>query len=146
MRGTMMEKSALAGEGGGYTPTHFQPITITYKVAVSAPVERADTVHSLYFISTLHLLCGMDYSAASNDPFQLQVNNICTQLTSKLNHLWHGSALGYSCWHYGDSWGKGVGTKLDENKKISASSSDFLLRLHVFRILRLWRSDGKLAI
>jgi hypothetical protein len=34
----MMEKSALAGEGGGgCTPTPFQPINITYKVAVYAP-------------------------------------------------------------------------------------------------------------
>jgi hypothetical protein len=34
-----MEKSALAGEGGGYLPTPFQPITITYKVEVYAPAE-----------------------------------------------------------------------------------------------------------
>jgi hypothetical protein len=38
----MMEKSALAGEGGGCTPTPFQPITITYKVY--APAEWADTL------------------------------------------------------------------------------------------------------
>jgi hypothetical protein len=30
----MMKKSALAGESGRCTPTPFQPITITYKVAV----------------------------------------------------------------------------------------------------------------
>ncbi len=30
----MMEKWALAGEGGGWTPILFQPITITYEVAV----------------------------------------------------------------------------------------------------------------
>jgi hypothetical protein len=30
----MMEKSSLAGEGGGCTPTSFQPNNITYKVAV----------------------------------------------------------------------------------------------------------------
>jgi hypothetical protein len=41
----MMEKSALAGEGGGCTPTPFQPITITYKVAVYAPAERANTLN-----------------------------------------------------------------------------------------------------
>ncbi len=35
----MIEKSALAGEGGGCTP-----ITITYKVAVYAPVEWAETL------------------------------------------------------------------------------------------------------
>ncbi len=40
----MMEKSALAGEGGGCTPTPFQPITITFKVAVYSPTERADTL------------------------------------------------------------------------------------------------------
>ncbi len=38
----MMEKSALAGEGGGCTPTPFHSVTITYKVAVYAPAERAD--------------------------------------------------------------------------------------------------------
>jgi len=36
----------------GYTLNPFQPITITYKVAVYAPAERADT-HSLCFISTV---------------------------------------------------------------------------------------------
>jgi hypothetical protein len=40
----MMEKIAHAGEGGGSTPTPFQPITITYNVAVYAPAERADTL------------------------------------------------------------------------------------------------------
>ncbi len=40
----MIEKSALAGEGGGCTATPFQPITITYKVAVYAPAERTDTL------------------------------------------------------------------------------------------------------
>jgi hypothetical protein len=36
----MMEKSALAGEGGGCTPTPFQPITY----CSVAPAERADTL------------------------------------------------------------------------------------------------------
>jgi hypothetical protein len=53
----MMEKSALAGEGGGCTPTPgpFHSITIKYKVAVYTPAERADTlpVFSLYPICTL---------------------------------------------------------------------------------------------
>ena len=40
----MMEKSALAGEGGVFTPTPFHSITIRYKVAVYAPPERADTL------------------------------------------------------------------------------------------------------
>jgi hypothetical protein len=34
----------LAGEGEGCTPNPFQPITITYKVAVSVPAEWADTL------------------------------------------------------------------------------------------------------
>jgi hypothetical protein len=43
----MMEKSALAGEGRGCTPTPLQStvITITYKVAVFAPAERAEPLH-----------------------------------------------------------------------------------------------------
>ncbi len=39
----MMEKSALAGEGGG-APTPFQSITITYKVAMYDPPDRVDTL------------------------------------------------------------------------------------------------------
>ncbi len=50
----MMEKSALAGESGGCTPTHFQHTTITYEVAVYAPAEGADPLPLFhYFISTL---------------------------------------------------------------------------------------------
>jgi hypothetical protein len=42
----MMEKLAQAGEGGGggAHPPHFTIFTITYKVAVCAPAERADTL------------------------------------------------------------------------------------------------------
>jgi hypothetical protein len=49
----MMEKSALAGEGGWCTPTHFHPITITYRVAVYA--QWADTLplFRLYPVCTL---------------------------------------------------------------------------------------------
>jgi hypothetical protein len=56
----MMEKSALAGGDGGCTPTPFHSITITYKVAVYAPAERADTLplFHTYLISTLYVLCG----------------------------------------------------------------------------------------
>jgi hypothetical protein len=50
----MMEKSALAGEGGGCTPTPFQPITITYKVAVYDPAERADTL-PLFHLYPIHM-------------------------------------------------------------------------------------------
>jgi hypothetical protein len=37
-----MEKSALAGEGGGARPPPFTLVTLTYKVAVYAPAERVD--------------------------------------------------------------------------------------------------------
>jgi hypothetical protein len=50
----MMEKSALAGEGGGCTPTPF--ITITYKVAVYAPAEWTDTLPLFHFYTiTLYM-------------------------------------------------------------------------------------------
>ncbi len=47
----MMENSALAGEGGGCTPTPSILFTITYKVAVYAPAERADTL-PVYSVAT----------------------------------------------------------------------------------------------
>jgi hypothetical protein len=40
----MMEKLAQAGVGGGTRPPSFPLFTITYKVAVYAPVERVDTL------------------------------------------------------------------------------------------------------
>jgi hypothetical protein len=49
----MMEKFAQTGQGGDAHPPPFSIyllFTITYKVAVYSPAERADTVH-LYFIS-----------------------------------------------------------------------------------------------
>jgi hypothetical protein len=54
---SMMEKSALAGEGGEACPCPlpFNLVTITSKVAVYAPAERSGT-HP-YFISTLYVLC-----------------------------------------------------------------------------------------
>ncbi len=39
-----MEKSAKPGEGGGARPPPFTLFTITYKVVVYAPAERADTL------------------------------------------------------------------------------------------------------
>ncbi len=39
-----MEKSALSSEVGGARPSLFTIFTITYKVAVNAKVERADTL------------------------------------------------------------------------------------------------------
>jgi hypothetical protein len=53
----MMEKCALAGEGGGCTPTPFHSITITYKVAVYSPAERADTLHVFHIYP--YMLCGI---------------------------------------------------------------------------------------
>ncbi len=47
----MMGKSALAAEGGGKRPLPFTLFTITYKVAMYAQAERADTLH--LFISIL---------------------------------------------------------------------------------------------
>jgi hypothetical protein len=44
----MMEKLAQAGEVGVERPSPITPIT--YKIAVNAPAERADTL-DLYFIS-----------------------------------------------------------------------------------------------
>ena len=38
----MMGKSALAGEGGGPRPSTFNLFTITYKITMYAPVEKAD--------------------------------------------------------------------------------------------------------
>ncbi len=52
----MMEKLALAGEGGRCTPTPFQPITITYNVAVYAPAERADTLPVFHLDPILYSL------------------------------------------------------------------------------------------
>ncbi len=56
----MMEKSALAGEGGGCTPgpPSFTLFTVMYKVVVYAPAKRADTLPPPYFISTLYVFCG----------------------------------------------------------------------------------------
>jgi hypothetical protein len=44
----MRVKLAQAGEGGGARPPTFTTITITSKVAVSAPAEWADTLTLFY--------------------------------------------------------------------------------------------------
>jgi hypothetical protein len=44
----MMDKSALASEGGGAHPLPFTLVTITYKVAVYAPAEKADTLSLIH--------------------------------------------------------------------------------------------------
>ncbi len=60
----MVEISALAGEGGGCTPTPFRPITITYKVAVYAPAKWADT------FTLFHLYQYMYSVDLTHPPFQ----------------------------------------------------------------------------
>jgi hypothetical protein len=56
----MMEKMAQAGEGiGRCTPLPpFTQFTITYKVAVYAPAERADTLPLFHLYP--YVLCGID--------------------------------------------------------------------------------------
>ncbi len=58
----MMKKSALAGEGGGARPPPFTLFTITYKVAVSDLVERADTSPPFLISSTLYVLYEGEYT------------------------------------------------------------------------------------
>ncbi len=55
----MMEKSTQPGVGGGCrcTPIPFTISTITYKVVVNAPAERADTL-PLFLLCPLYVLCG----------------------------------------------------------------------------------------
>jgi hypothetical protein len=54
---SMMEKSALGGEGGGVRAHPLSLVTITYKDAVYAPTVRADTL--ALFHLTLYVLCGL---------------------------------------------------------------------------------------
>ncbi len=58
----MMEKLAQPGEGGGARPPPF--ITITYKVVVYAPAERAGTL-PLFLLYPLYVLCGSVYKIFS---------------------------------------------------------------------------------
>jgi hypothetical protein len=55
-----MEKLAQPGEGGGVLPPSFTKSTITYKVVVYAPAERAETIPLL-------LLYPYKYSGRSTD-------------------------------------------------------------------------------
>ncbi len=64
--GNMMEKSALAGGGGVCTPIPFQPITITYKVAVYAPAEWADTL-TLFRIYCTNI-CALCFQHSQQEP------------------------------------------------------------------------------
>jgi hypothetical protein len=56
-----MEKSALAGDGRGCTPTPLQPFTIMFKVAVYryAPAERSDTLPVFHLYPILYVLSGV---------------------------------------------------------------------------------------
>jgi hypothetical protein len=60
LRSIMMEKLAQTDEGGGARPTPFTIVTITNKVAVSAPAERADTLPLFHLFP--YVLCGSDES------------------------------------------------------------------------------------
>jgi len=51
----MMEKLAQVGKGGGARPPPFIIFTITYKVAVCAPAERADILPVLHLYHTCTL-------------------------------------------------------------------------------------------
>jgi hypothetical protein len=53
----MMEKLAQDSVGGGARPPPFAIVTITYKVAVYAPAERADTIR--LFLLYPYVLCGL---------------------------------------------------------------------------------------
>jgi hypothetical protein len=52
----MMEYLAQAGVGGGTRPPPFTIFTITYKVAVYASAENADTLHLFHLYPYVH--CG----------------------------------------------------------------------------------------
>jgi hypothetical protein len=75
-----MEKSALAGEGGGCTPTPFHSITIMYIVAVYAPAERADTIHVFHLYPYMYSV-GLTTAGGSVRSVQYTV---CT-----CNYLYH---------------------------------------------------------
>jgi hypothetical protein len=67
----MMEKSALACEGGGCTPPPFTLFTLIYKVAVYAPAQRAD---NLYPICTLWSPQQIGFINLSKKGFKLVCN------------------------------------------------------------------------
>ncbi len=52
----IMENSALAGDGGGCTPTPFHS---SYHNVQSCLRSQRGQIHPLYFISTLYVLCGI---------------------------------------------------------------------------------------
>jgi hypothetical protein len=65
----MMVKSAQPGKGGGCTPTPFTLYTITIKVVVYAPAERAETL-------PLFLLYPYMYSVTTLYPYMYSVTTL----------------------------------------------------------------------
>ncbi len=87
----MMEKSALAGEGGGCTPIPFQPITITYKVAVYAPAEWADTLTLFRIYQYMCSVVSIQSAGATPLYCSLSGLNIChtlCKLNRKYEEFW----------------------------------------------------------
>jgi hypothetical protein len=66
----VMEKLAQAGVGEGARPPLFTIFTITYKVAMYAPAERADILYSPYFIHP-YALCGLSLHPVSDAKLKL---------------------------------------------------------------------------
>jgi hypothetical protein len=84
---SVMEKLAQPGEGGGCTPIPFHYIsTITYKIVVYTPAERADTL-------PLFLLYPFVYSVFTPVP---KVG------TSGLIHVWRIPQAEYQFYRYSD--------------------------------------------
>ncbi len=55
-----MEKSALAGEGGGSRPPPFSLLPSRTKLQFT--LQLRGQIHSLYFFATLYFLCGLHHS------------------------------------------------------------------------------------
>ncbi len=79
-----MEKSAQAGAGGGCTPAPFRSIycTITYKVVVFAPAERADTL-------PLFLLYPYMYSVVLITAISTMGVNVSSTISIVKLKIWH---------------------------------------------------------
>jgi hypothetical protein len=57
----MMEKLAQADEGVGSRPPPFTTVTITYKVAVYAPAEWANTLTLFHLYQSMYSVVGALY-------------------------------------------------------------------------------------
>ncbi len=78
----MMEKLALAGEGGGCTPIPFHS-SIPSHTKLQCTLQLRGQINSLYFISTLYVLCGADTLPV------IHLYAICT--------LWGGLKQAHNC-------------------------------------------------